>query len=206
MGVSEPAPAQPVPEEARKKLRHELGGSFLVTRDKVQEELKVTKDQKEKLEKHIPGLVQSFQKLDDLKADERMKEFGAFRQKAQEKLAVALKATLSDEQRKRLRELVLQREGLFGDGDAWKDLKITDEQRKQFMGEIQKMQKKIAPLMEEARKSGKPDEIRPKVLKLRDDLQGTLEALLTADQKKQWKEMLGRPVDPSLLFDDVPPR
>ena len=68
------------------------------------------------------------------------------------------------------------------------------------------MQKKIAPLMEEVRKGGNPDEIRPKVLKLRDDLEGKLEALLTEDQKKQWKEMLGEPVDVSLLFDDVSPR
>ena len=36
------AVAQGIPEEALKKLRHDLGGSFLVTRDKVQEELKLT--------------------------------------------------------------------------------------------------------------------------------------------------------------------
>ena len=60
--------------------------------------------------------------------------------------------------------------------------------------------------MEEVQKGGNPDEIRPKVMKLREDLQGKLEALLTDAQKKQWKEMLGKPVDLSLLFDDVSSR
>ncbi len=210
MGVSAPAAVQDIPEEARKKLRHELGGSFLVTRGKVQEELKLTKEQKEQLEQHlrelIPDLLQSLKKIEGLKPEERKKEFGAYRQKANEKLAAVLKETLNEGQRSCLRELVLQQEGLFGDGETWKDLQVTDEQRKQFMAEIQQTQKKIAPLMEEAQTGGKPDEIRPKVMKLREDLQGKLEALLTDAQKKQWKEMLGKPVDLSLLFDDVSSR
>jgi hypothetical protein len=207
IGANEKAAAQDIPEEARKRLRHELGGSFLVTRDKVQEELKLTREQKEKLEQRlrelIPGIVLSFQKFEDMKPDDRKQEIGAFRQKAREKLAAILEETLGEFPRKRLRELVLQREGLFGDGESWKDLKVTDEQRQQFMARIQQMQKTIAPLMEEAQQGGNPDEIRPKVLKLRGDLQGKLEALLTDAQKKQWKEMLGKPVDLSLLFDDV---
>ncbi len=206
MGVSEPAPGEDGPAEAVKRLRHELGGSFLVTRDKVQDELKMTRDQKEKLERHIPDLVQSFQKLDGLNPEDRKKEVNAFRQKAQEKLAAALKETLSDDQRSRLRELVLQREGLFGDGAVWTALQITDEQRRHFVSEIQQMQKTISPLIEEAKKSGNPDEIRPKVLKLRIELQTKLETRLTDAQKKQWKEMLGKPVDQSILFDDVPPK
>jgi hypothetical protein len=40
-------------------------------------------------------------------------------------------------------------------------------------------------------------------LKLRLDLEGQLEALLTDTQKKQWKEMLGSPVDLSVLFDGL---
>ena len=191
-------------------LRHEFGGSFLVTRDKVQEELKLTAEQRERLEqrlgKLIPDIMQSFQKFKGMKPDERKIEFGAGRQRAQENLVTVLKETLDEAQRKRLRELVLRREGPFGDMESWRDLSVTAEQRKRFMAEIQQMQKKIAPLMEEARKSGNPDEIRPKVLKLREDLQGNLETLLTENQRKQWREMLGMTVDPSLLFDDVSPR
>ncbi len=150
--------------------------------------------------------MQSFQKIEGVKPEERKKEFGADRQRAQEKLTAVLKETLDEAQRKRLRELVLRREWLFGDGESWRDLKVTAEQRKRFMAEIQQMQKKIAPLMEDAWKSGNPDEIRPKVLKLREDLQAKLETLLTDDQRKQWKEMLGKTVDLSLVFDDVSSR
>jgi hypothetical protein len=210
MGVNAPAAAQDIPEEALKRLRHELGGSFLVTRDKVQEELKLTKEQKEKLEQHlrelIPDIMQSFQKFEGLKPEERKKEFGAYRPKAREKLAAVLKETLNEGQRKRLRQMELQREGLFGDGKTWNDLQVTDEQRRQFMAEIQQTQRKIAPLMEEAQKGGNADEIRPKVLKMREDLQGKLEALLTVAQKKLWKEMLGKAVELGLLFDDVSSR
>jgi hypothetical protein len=44
------------------------------------------------------------------------------------------------------------------------------------------------------------------VLTLREDHQGKLETLLTGNQRTQWKEMLGKTVDLSLLFDDVSPR
>jgi len=111
-----------------------------------------------------------------------------------------LKETLNEGQGRRLRELELQRAGLR-DGEIWKDLQVTDEQRKQFMAMIQQAQKKIQPLLEEVQKTGNVKEIQPKVIKIRDDLEGKLEALLTDAQKKQWKEMLGKPMDLADLFD-----
>ena len=71
---------QGIPEEGLRKLRHDLGGSFLVSRDKVQEELKLTEEQKEKLEQHLrellPDAMQFFQKIEGLKPEEREKELG----------------------------------------------------------------------------------------------------------------------------------
>ena len=62
----------------------------------------------------------------------------------QEKLAAVLNEALKEDQRKRLRQLELQREGALalwhGDVKIGKDLKITDEQRKQFMAVVQDMQ------------------------------------------------------------------
>ena len=204
MGVSAQTAGQDIPEEARKKLRHDLGGSFLVSRDKVQEELKLTKEQKEKLEQHlrklVPDAMQFFQKIEGLKPEERKKELKAYRQKAQEKLAAVLKETLNVAQRTRLRQLELQREGLR-EGEIWQDLQVTDEQRKQFVAVIQQAQKKTQLLLEEPQKGGKLKEIQPKVIKIRDDLEGKLEDLLTDAQKKQWKEMLGKPMDLADLFD-----
>ncbi len=45
-------------------------------------------------------------------------------------------------------------------------------------------------------KSGEnPEEIRPKVIKMRQDCQGHMEALLSDSQKMQRKEMIGKPFD-----------
>jgi hypothetical protein len=57
------------------------------------------------------------------------------------------------------------------------------------------LQKKIGPLIKEAQTGGNPEEIRPKVMKIRKEYEGKLEALLTDAQKKQWKEMIGKPLN-----------
>jgi hypothetical protein len=194
------AAAQDIPEEARKQLTNALGGSFFVFRDKVQDDLKLSAEQKDKLDgelrERIQDAMQFFQKLQDLKPEEREKELMAYRRKAQEKLAAVLKDTLKDDQRKRLRQLELQQEGPFVlGGELGKELKITDEQRKEFMGVVQGMQKKMEPLIKEAQSGGNPEDIRPKLMKIRREHEGKIEAILTDAQKKQWQEMLGKPLE-----------
>ena len=109
---------------------------------------------------------------------------------------------MKDDQLKRLRQVELQQQGLFallGRPDMVKELTITLEQQKQFTAVVQEMQKKIAPLIEEAQSGkGKPEAIRPKVLKIRKEHERRLEAILSAAQKQQWKEMLGK----ALSLDD----
>jgi hypothetical protein len=198
-----PAAAQSIPEEVRKNLADNLEGPVLVFREKVQEELKLTNEQKEKLDQHLqellPDAMQFFQKLDGVKREERQKEFNAYRPKVQQKLAAVLKETLTKDQNKRLRQLELQREGALalwhGAPEIRKDLQITEEQRKQFMPVVQEMQKKIVPLIEEAESGGDPLEIRPKIMKIRKEHEAKLEALLTDAQKQQWKDMLGTPLN-----------
>jgi hypothetical protein len=200
--VSTRAPAQDIPEDVRKHLSNTLQGPFLVCREKVQDDLKLTKEQKEKVDQHLqeglPDTMQFLQKLDGLSGEEREKEIKAYRPKAREKLAAFLKQTLKDEQLKRLRQLELQQEGAFAllhEPETGKALKVSDEQRKQFMGVVMELQKKIGPLIKEAQTGGNPEEIRPKVMKIRKEYEGKLEALLTDAQKKQWKEMIGKPLN-----------
>src|SRR5262249_49746874 len=111
--------------------------------------------------------------------------------------AALLKKTLKAQQLKRLRQLELQQQGPFALGrpELVKELKITVEQRKQFMGVVQEMHKKIEPLMKEAQSGGKPEEIGPKVTKIRKDHEAKIEALLSDAQKQEWKKMLGKPFD-----------
>jgi hypothetical protein len=191
---------QQVPEEMRKQIRHNLDSSFVVFRDKVQEELKLTTEQKEKLEEVLPDVMQFFQRIKGLNPEEREKELRAYRPQAHQKLAVLLQDTLNENQRARLRQIQRQRDQLF-EGETWKELQITDEQQKQFMVLIQETQRKIKTLMEELQKGGNIAETQPKVLKCRANLESQLEALLTDAQKRQWKEMLGKPMDLHDIFD-----
>jgi hypothetical protein len=210
--IGEPVPAEEagsadhsqIPEQVRKVLAENLHGSFLVFRDKVQQDLKLTNEQKDKLAQHLqellPDAMPFFQKIDGLKGEERERELKAYRPKVQEKLAAVLKETIKEDQRKRLHQLELQQEGAFvlwhGDVEIGNDLKITDEQRKRFMAVVQDMQKKIAPLAKAAQSGGDPQEIWPKILKVRREHEARIVDMLTDSQKKQWKEMIGKPLDP----------
>jgi hypothetical protein len=194
-------PQPEVPEEARRQVTEMLGPPFLVFRDRVQKELKLSDEQKKKLEKRlqetVQGAMQFFTTLGDRKPEEREKALHAFRERVQENLTAFLQGLLQEAQFKRLRQVMLQREGLFalGNAEVMKELDITDRQRQQFVDVVQEMQKKIEPLLKEAHKGSKPEEIRPRVMKIRKEHEKKIEALLTATQRKRWKEMLGNPLN-----------
>ncbi len=189
-------------EDAARMIAQELGGPFIVFRDKVQEELKLADKQEQKLREKFPDYVQEtmkvLEKLQDAKPQEREKAMQEHRRKSEEKLTAFLKDGLDARQRDRLFQLQLQQAGAFalmGENEAFVKLKITDEQRKQFMGIVQEMHQKIEPLMKDAQSEGNPAEIKPKVIKIRLQHESRIETLLSDAQKKQWKEMLGKPLD-----------
>jgi hypothetical protein len=63
------------------------------------------------------------------------------------------------------------------------------------MSVIQDLQEKIEPLAKEANSGGNPREIWPKIMKIRREQEGKIVALLTDAQKKQWQEMVGKPLN-----------
>jgi hypothetical protein len=70
------------------------------------------------------------------------------------------------------------------------------------MAMMQQAQNETRMQMEELKNGGaRKEEIQPKVIKIREDLERKMEALLTDAQKKQWQEMLGKPMDLADLFD-----
>jgi hypothetical protein len=192
--------AAQVPDENRKQLIEALGTPFIVFRDKVLEELKVSDEQKEKLLQHMmEQIMETGPFLDSLTetGPEREKKLSEHRKHARETLEKHVKEVLQPAQLTRLRQVRLQQEGGFalGQDDVQKELKITQEQLKKFMAIVQDLQKKVEPLFKEAQSGGKPDEIRPKIEQLRKDHAKELEAVLTDVQKKQWKELLGPPFE-----------
>ena len=95
-------------------------------------------------------------------------------------------------------QLQLQQAGAFallGQNEAFLKLKIADGQRTKFMEVVQAMQEKIQTLINQSQPGAMPDEIRPKVMKIRQEHEGKIEAMLTSEQKAQWKELLGKPFD-----------
>ena len=168
--------------EKARKHQPESGEPAIITRDYIQDELKLSDDQKQKLQKTSP----SFMKILDTHDNGNIWAF--------------LEETLNAEQFKRFEQLELQHEGpsaLFRPQIA-QELKITSEQRSQFMGLVQEMTRKVQPLIKEsksARNPGKMDEIRLTVIKLRTDCLGKMTDLMSDAQKKQWQEVLGKPFD-----------
>ena len=72
---------------------------------------------------------------------------------------------------------------------------LAPEQRQQLMAVVQELQQKAESVMKEAASGGNPQEIGPKIMRIRKEQETRIEAILSDTQKKQWKEMRGK------LFD-----
>jgi Spy/CpxP family protein refolding chaperone len=184
-------------EQARNHFLHALGGPFFVSRDVVQEDLKLSDDQKQKLRKFMIGYIQEAMTVQKLSGREREQAMKSLREKSFEKLEAYLKEILTSEQLTRFEQLKLQYDvpSIFLGPQVEKELKITNEQRQQFMGAIQQMQQQIQPLLQEAKTGGNPQAILPKVIKLRRECEATIKTYLTDTQKRQWEEMTGTRLD-----------
>jgi hypothetical protein len=195
-------PDPSVPEEVRKGIVQSFGPAFLIFHARVQKELHLSEAQKKRIDARRDEMVQDalrfLQTLERLNPHQREKKLGPYRQQVQEKLSDFVRDTIDARQLRRLRQIELQQYGLFalGQPEVQKELKITDEQRQRFMNVIQSMEQQIRPLIEEAQSGGEPERIFPKIMKTRKRHEAKIEAILNAGQKKQWKEMLGKPFDP----------
>jgi hypothetical protein len=194
------AAAQVPPDENRKQLVEALGAPFIVFREKVLDELKVSDEQREKLMQQVmEQIMETGPFLDSLAeaGPEREKKLEEHRKNARVKLAKGLKEVLEPGQQTRLRQVTLQQEGAFALGqDAVRnELKITQEQMRKFTAIMQELQKSIEREVKRAQAGENPEGLRPRIEQLRGDHAKKLEAVLTDAQKKQWKELLGPPFD-----------
>ncbi len=97
-----------------------FGGGNLLTNKSVQEELKITKEQKEKIDEANKAvrekMQKAFQDFQDLKPEERREKFQALQKETTEMLNKA--ANLTAEQKKRFKEIELQESVRFRGPDA----------------------------------------------------------------------------------------
>ncbi len=186
--------------ETRQNLLHKLSGPFIVYRSAVQQELKLSDDQKQRLQAELPDYIQATAKVVEKHKGsngEQERAMHSHREKSAENFWALLKKTLTAEQLERLQQLEVQHEGppaLFRPEVA-SELKITHDQQQQLMRVIEELQKKLESLMKEAESKGNPDEIMPRAIKLREDYDRKVEAVLSVQQNRQWQAMRGQPFD-----------
>jgi hypothetical protein len=180
-----------------------FGGGNLLTNKSVQEELKITKEQKEKIDEASKTVREKFQKAfqdsQDLKPEERREKFQALQKETTEIMNKA--ANLSNDQKKRLAEIQLQQTvrfagpGAFASENIQKQLKLTDEQKEG----VKTVLKEVADKVKEESKDLDPMQDFRKIMEIRQKLNkeamGKVAAKLTKEQKETWTKMLGEPFE-----------
>jgi Spy/CpxP family protein refolding chaperone len=173
-----------------------FGGPGLVNNKSVQQELKLTDEQikkaadtvKEVREKHNEEFA-NLRNIEDMQ--ERFQKMGELNRTVNTETYKALESVLKPEQMKRLKqiELQLRGNGAFGDEHVQKALKLTDEQKEK----IKTINEDFRNEMREAGQANQGDReaFQKKMTELRKDAMDKISAVLTADQKKEWHEMVG---------------
>lgn len=184
----------------------------LLTNAELQKELKVTDDQKKALKPAMDkaeAVNKKRQELftggpPDMAVMDEMRKMG-------EELATAAKEAagkaLTDDQKKRLKQIDYQRMGLraFANEEVVKALKITDEQKEKLKGISDEVQKEMQDLRQEFFGGGGPPDMekmaewQKKQKVITDEATDKAMKAMTDDQKKAWKEMTGAPFDVSKL-------
>lgn len=178
------------------------GGALLLGNESVQAELKMTDEQKAKVKEVVE------------RERDKMREFGAqFKEggeidrdkvRAQMKEMAesgekVIKDILNPDQQKRLKQILWQQAGalVFADKDFATALKITDDQSERFKTIGEEFQEDMQELRQTTR--GNQQEFQQKMQALRQEVTERTMEVLTPEQRKAHKEMLGAPFE--IKFD-----
>jgi len=174
------------------------GGSAELLRDEVvQKELGLTQEQLDKVEeaqrgmRDNPEIRELFSKMREVSAEERGAVFAEIRNVMERQVAAAI----SPEQKKRLDELVLQRQGMraLADEDTARSLGLSDDQQDQAKSIIDEYEGKRREVRFNRDLS---DEDRDAQLeKLNAERDEKVGAILTPQQKTAFTQKQGRPFD-----------
>ena len=181
-----------------------FGGGNLLTNKSVQEELKLSKEQKDKLEeagKEVREKMQkAFQDFQDLKPEERREKFAALQKETTEILNKA--ASLSNDQKKRLAEITLQQSvrfrgpAAFSTADVQKQLKLDDDQKDAIKTILKETEDKIKEETKDLEMNREGFQKRREITqKINKDAMTKVAGKLNKDQKETWTKMLGEPFE-----------
>jgi len=167
---------------------------MLLGQKSVQEELKLSPDQVQKVQAAVEKQMESFQGFRDLSDEERGKKMQEMAKENEKFVADNLKP----DQTKRLHQIALQQQGgrALSDDKVAKELNLTDDQK----GKIKDILEDTGNQVRELFQSGFSEETRTKVRELNNAATEKTLGLLTADQKTKWKEMTGAPFKGEIRF------
>jgi len=188
------------------------GGSLdklaLLRSEQVRTELKVTEEQKTKVDELATAsregqraLFEKMRGLRDASDEERAKiqaEVDAARAKATAENDKQLASILDKEQSKRLGEIELQQQGVaaFSSASVVAALKISDEQAAKIKAAVEKGDADRRKLFEDLRGGGGGFEgVREKMAKLTADTAAAAASVLNDEQRKQLEGMKGKPFE-----------
>ncbi len=202
--LASPAPAQP-PAGGFFRMMQQPNAAMLLRDPKVQTELKLTDEQKEKFQKIGEKYKDDFDKA---RADMDFKKIGELMKQAGDDAEKAAPDILQADQLKRLKQLEVQRGGLeaFSRDDVQTALKLSDKQKKDIDEAKTELEKDATDMLKDAQgdREKMADAIK-KVMALRKDAVDRAVDGLTDDQKKTWKDLTGDKFEFS-PFGGRPPR
>jgi hypothetical protein len=179
------------------------GPGTLLTNGGVQKELKMDKDQVEKVTQAVTKFRDDHKdELDkvrdpNLSREERAEVMKKVSEASQKMLADVLKP----EQRKRLRQIQLQQQGIiaFADPEVLKALNLTDEQKEKLKAVNDEARQKMQDIFQKA--AGDRQEAMKQMAELRKENLASAMKILTDEQKKSWKELTGEPFEVKYEFN-----
>jgi Spy/CpxP family protein refolding chaperone len=186
----------------------------LATNKSVQKELKLTDDQVKKIDTAIKEIREKhqddFAKLRDLDQSERFEKMRELQKTVSEEQSKELKTILDEKQMKRLKQIALQQRGpmAFADEEIQKELKLTDDQKDKIktinddaMQEMREAgQNAFNPDATDEEKKAAFKKLNEKRQEINKETMKKIDAVLTDEQKKSWKDMVGEKFEVKFEF------
>lgn len=180
-----------------------MGGvAALAMNPSVQDELKLTDEQKTKLKDAADGIgakmrarMEKFREMSEEERREALRNMAEEGRKMAEEGKKVVEGILQPEQMKRLKQIGWQQANVmaFADAEVQDGLKLTDEQKGKIKSIGEEARQDIEELMRSMRDN--PQQGREKMKALQSEIMEKIQEELTADQRKSWKEMLGTPFE-----------
>jgi Spy/CpxP family protein refolding chaperone len=176
-----------------------FGGPGLLLNKSVQEELKITDEQRGKLKTIAEDVrakhKQDFDKLHDLKGTERFEKVRELVKAVSAETKKATADVLNEQQSKRLRQIALQQRGLLAihDSEVSKALKLTNEEEAKLKEIGAESFKKTREIFGGAK--GDRAEAMKRLAALRHESMEKATAVLSPEQQKAWRELTGTPFE-----------